>query len=206
MKVLLLNGSAKPNGNTAQALEAAAAVLRADGIETELFQLGGDPIRDCIGCGQCTEKGCYFDDDRVNEFIAKARTADGFIFGTPVYYAHPSGRILSFLDRVFYAGGSAFFHKPGASVAVSRRGGCSASFDALNKYFGICQMPTVPSTYWNSVHGRTPGEAVQDEEGMQTMRNLARNMSWMLRCFALGRENGIDAPEAERTYQTNFVR
>ena len=187
MKVLLLNGSAKPNGNTAQALEAAAAVLRADGIETELFQLGGDPIRDCIGCGQCTEKGCHFDDDRVNEFIAKARTADGFIFGTPVYYAHPSGRILSFLDRVFYAG-------------------CSASFDALNKYFGICQMPTVPSTYWNSVHGRTPGEAVQDAEGMQTMRNLARNMSWMLRCFALGRENGIDAPEAERTYQTTFVR
>lgn len=206
MKVLLLNGSAKPNGNTAQALEAAAAVLRADGIETELFQLGGDPIRDCIGCGQCTEKGCHFDDDQVNEFIAKARTADGFIFGTPVYYAHPSGRILSFLDRAFYAGGSAFFHKPGASVAVARRGGCSASFDALNKYFGICQMPTVPSTYWNSVHGRTPGEAVQDEEGMQTMRNLARNMSWMLRCFALGRENGIDAPEAERTYQTNFIR
>ena len=113
---------------------------------------------------------------------------------------------MAFLDRLFYSTGFDKRMKVGASVVVARRGGCSASFDALNKYFGICQMPTVPSTYWNSVHGRTPGEAVQDEEGMQTMRNLARNMSWMLRCFALGRENGIDAPEAERTYQTNFVR
>ena len=206
MKVLMLNGSCNPKGCTYTALTEVGKTLTSAGIDYEIVQLGGDPVRDCIGCNQCSKNGCVFTDGGVNDFIAKARQADGFVFGTPVYYAHPSGRILSFLDRVFYAGGSAFFHKPGASVAVARRGGCSASFDALNKYFGICQMPTVPSTYWNSVHGRTPGEAVQDEEGMQTMRNLARNMSWMLRCFALGRENGIDAPEAERTYQTNFVR
>ena len=206
MKVLLLNGSAKPNGNTAQALEEAAAVLRADGIETELFQLGGDPIRDCIGCGQCTEKGCHFDDDRVNEFIAKARTADGFIFGTPVYYAHPSGRVLSFLDRVFYAGGSAFAGKPGAAVAVARRGGTTASFDVLNKYFTIKQMPVVASTYWNGVHGRVPGEAALDEEGMRTMRNIGHNMAWMLKCIELGRENGIEPPIAEAGAMTNFIR
>ena len=205
MKVLLLNGSAKPNGNTAQALEAAAAVLRADGIETELFQLGGDPIRDCIGCGQCTEKGCHFDDDRVNEFIAKARTADGFIFGTPVYYAHPSGRILSFLDRVFYAGGSAFFHKPGASVAVARRGGCSATFDELNKYFTITNMPIASSQYWNSIHGRAPGEADQDEEGKQTMRTLARNMTFLMRSIALGKE-AYGLPQPEPRVATHFIR
>ena len=206
MKVLMLNGSAKPNGNTAQALNEVADTLRQEGIETELFQLGGALIRDCIGCGQCSEAGCVFTNDRVNEFIAKARQADGFVFGTPVYYAHPSGRILSFLDRAFYAGGDAFTHKPGAAVAVARRGGCSASFDALNKYFGICQMPVVGSTYWNSVHGRDPGEVQQDGEGMQTMRNLARNMAWMLNCFRLGRENGVLPPVAEQEHHTNFIR
>lgn len=206
MKVLMLNGSAKPNGNTAQALEEVANALHQEGIETELFQLGGAPIRDCVGCGQCSEAGCVFADDKVNEFIALAREADGFVFGTPVYYAHPSGRIQSFLDRAFYAGGAAFAHKPGAAVAVARRGGCSASFDALNKYFGINQMPVVSSTYWNSVHGREPGEVQQDGEGMQTMRNLARNMAWMLKCFQLGRENGVLPPEAEREHRTNFIR
>lgn len=206
MKVLMLNGSSKPNGNTYIALQEIGKQLEKEGIAYEIFQLGGGPVRDCIGCGCCSEEGCVFGDDKVNEFIAKAKEADGFVFGTPVYYAHPSGRILSFLDRVFYSGGRAFAFKPGASVAVARRGGASASFDVLNKYFGISQMPVAGSTYWNSVHGRTPGEASQDAEGLQTMRNLAKNMAWMLKCFALGRENGVSLPDTETGIRTNFIR
>ena len=185
MKVLMLNGSAKPNGNTYYALSEIGKQLEKEGISYEIFQMGGDAVRDCIGCGQCTETGCIFTDDKVNEFIAKAKAADGFVFGTPVYYAHPSGRILSFLDRVFYSSGKSFAFKPAASVAVARRGGCSASFDVLNKYFGI---------------------AAQDAEGLQTMRNLARNLAWMLKCFGAGKEKGIPLPEAERENQTNFIR
>lgn len=206
MKVLMLNGSSKPNGNTYIALQEIGRQLEKEGVAYEIFQLGGGPVRDCIGCGGCSEEGCVFGDDKVNEFIAKAKEADGFVFGTPVYYAHPSGRILSFLDRVFYSGGRAFAFKPGASVAVARRGGASASFDVLNKYFGISQMPVAGSTYWNSVHGRTPGEASQDAEGLQTMRNLAKNMAWMLKCFALGRENGVSLPDTETGIRTNFIR
>ena len=153
MKVLMLNGSPKANGNTNAALLEVGRTLENEGILYEIFQMGGKPVRDCICCGQCSEKGCAFNDDDVNEFIAKAKEADGFVFGTPVYYAHPSGRILSFLDRAFYAGGAAFRFKPGASVAVARRGGSSASFDCLNKYFGIAQMPVVGSTYWHMVYG-----------------------------------------------------
>ena len=190
MKVLMLNGSPKANGNTNAALLEVGRTLENEGI----------------GCGQCSEKGCAFNDDDVNEFIAKAKEADGFVFGTPVYYAHPSGRILSFLDRAFYAGGAAFRFKPGASVAVARRGGSSASFDCLNKYFGIAQMPVVGSTYWNMVYGRVPGEAGQDLEGMQTMQNLAKNMAWMMKCFEAGKEKGILPPTAERTHMTNFIR
>lgn len=206
MKVLLLNGSPKSKGNTNAALEEVAAVLTEEEIETEIFQLAGDSIRDCIGCNRCTEEGCVFTDDKVNAFIAKAKEADGFVFGTPVYYAHPSGRILSFLDRVFYSSSRAFAFKPAASVAVARRGGCSASFDVLNKYFGIAQMPVAGSTYWNMVHGRVPGEAALDQEGMQTMRNLARNLSWMMKCFELGRIHGVPLPETERDFVTNFIR
>ena len=152
------------------------------------------------------KKAVLSTDDDVNEFIAKAKEADGFVFGTPVYYAHPSGRILSFLDRAFYAGGAAFRFKPGASVAVARRGGSSASFDCLNKYFGIAQMPVVGSTYWNMVYGRVPGEAEQDLEGMQTMQNLAKNMAWMMKCFELGRKNGIAQPDTSAVVRTNFIR
>lgn len=206
MKVLMLNGSAKPNGNTYAALSEIGKQLEKEGISHEIFQMGGDAVRDCIGCGQCTETGCIFADDKVNEFIAKAREADGFVFGTPVYYAHPSGRILSFLDRVFYSSGRSFTFKPAASVAVARRGGCSASFDVMNKYFGISQMPVAGSTYWNMVHGRVPGEASLDAEGFQTMRNLARNLAWMLKCFEAGKEKGIPLPETERGNQTNFIR
>lgn len=206
MKVLMLNGSAKANGNTYTALNEIGKQLNAEGIDYEIFQIGGNPIRDCIGCGQCTENGCVFTDDDVNTFIAKAKEADGFIFGTPVYYAHPSGRVLSFLDRVFYSSGCVFRHKPGAAITVARRGGNSASFDCLNKYFGISEMPVPGSTYWNITYGRTPGESAQDLEGMQTMRNLARNMAWMLKCFESGKQNGVEPPKAETESRTNFIR
>ena len=190
MKVLMLNGSANANGTTFTALTEIGKTLEQEGIGYEIFNMGGAPVRDCIGCGQCSEKGCTFTDDGVNEFVSKAKEADGFIFGTPVYYAHPSGRVLSFLDRVFYSSGRSFAYKPGASVAVARRGGSSSSLEVLDKYFGISQMPVVGSTYWNMVYGRKGCEAVLDLEGMQTMRNLARNMAWMLKCFEAGREIG----------------
>lgn len=206
MKVLMLNGSPKANGNTYTALLEIGKQLNKENIEYEIVQIGGAPMRDCIGCGRCTENGCIFSDGGVNEFIAKAKEADGFVFGTPVYYAHPSGRILSFLDRVFYSGGRAFKFKPAASVAVARRAGTTASFDCLNKYFGISQMPVAGSTYWNNVHGAVPGEVSFDEEGTRTMRNLARNLAWMIRCFDAGKKNGIPLPETETGNKTNFIR
>ena len=207
MKVLLVNGSAKVHGNTARALAEVAGALEADGIETEVFQLGAKPIRDCIDCQRCRTQGggSVFDDDVVNRLIAAAREADGFVFGSPVYYAHPSGRILSALDRAFYAGGDAFTHKPGAVVAVARRGGTSTTFDVLNKYLTINQMPVVSSTYWNNVFGRNPGEAEQDAEGLATMRNIGHNMAWLLRCIQAGAAAGIEPPVAEHAH-TNFIR
>ncbi|MCC8015560.1 MAG: flavodoxin family protein [Eubacterium sp.] len=206
MKVLMLNGSCDKNGTTFTALKEIGETLKTLGVDYEIFNIGGSAVRDCIGCGQCSEKGCKFEDDGVNEFIAKAKEADGFVFGTPVYYAHPSGRVLSFLDRVFYSSGKSFAFKPGASVAVARRGGTVASFDVLNKYFGISQMPVVSSTYWNNVHGNNGNEAKLDEEGMQIMRNIARNMAWLLNCIEAGRKNGVPLPETERTYKTNYIR
>ncbi|MBQ7573460.1 MAG: flavodoxin family protein [Clostridia bacterium] len=207
MKVLMLNGSSKKDGNTYLSLLEIGKQLEKEGIEYEIFQIGGAPLRDCIGCGQCSEKGCIFgDDDGVNEFIEKAKEADGFVFGTPVYYAHPSGRIQSFLDRVFYSSSAAFRFKVGASVAVARRGGTTASFDVLNKYFGISQMSVAGSTYWNIAHGAGPGEVDGDKEGLQTMRNLARNMAWMLKCFEAGKKAGIELPKTETGNRTNFIR
>lgn len=207
MKVLLVNGSPRPQGCTYTALHEVAQTLEKEGIETEIIQTGTGALRDCIACRRCREIGkCVFDDDAVNAFVEKARGADGFVFGTPVYYAHPSGRLFSFLDRAFFSGADAFTHKPGAAVASARRAGTTASFDAVGKYFTINQMPVVSSTYWNMVHGSEASEVLRDEEGMQTMRNLGRNMAWLLRCIELGRENGIPAPEAERSYFTNFIR
>lgn len=207
-KVLLVNGSSRQEGNTSVALAEVAAALEGHGIETETMWLGNKPVNDCIACGKCAELGgkCVVDNDVVNELIAKAAQADGFVFGTPVYYAHPSGRILCALDRAFYAGGAAFRHKPGAAVAVARRGGTTASFDVLNKYFTICEMPVVSSTYWNNVHGRLSGEAAQDAEGLQTMRNIGQNMAWLLKCIEAGKAAGIDVPVAERGQMTNYIR
>ena len=211
MKVLLVNGSSHPQGTTARALDEMISVFKAEGVETEIIQLGGKPIADCLQCNKCAELGRCVIEDEVNAFVQKAYTADGFVFATPTYYAHPSGRLMSFLDRVFYSTSNgerypAFRFKPGAAVAVARRGGTTATLDAVNKYFGISQMPIACSTYWNNVHGLFADEAAQDEEGMQTMRNLARNMIWMMRCFEEGKKNGIPYPVAETDSVTNFVR
>lgn len=205
MKILMLNGSPRQTGNTFCALTEIGKQLEKEGLEYEIFQIGSGNVQDCIACGKCRGEGCVFNDS-VNDFLKKAKQADGFVFGTPVYYAHPSGRILSFLDRAFYSGSKFFAHKPAASVAVARRSGTTASFDVLNKYFGISQMPIAGSTYWNNAHGSKPGEAVLDEEGMQTMRNLAKNIAWLVKCVALGKENGINVPDAERIFRTNFIR
>lgn len=209
MKVLLINGSAHETGCTYTALMEAAKVLESEGIFCELFQLGSSPVRDCIGCGACRKQklgGCVFQDDCVNSLIEKASEADGFIFGTPVYYAHPSGRILSVLDRVFYAGNESFRHKPGFAIASARRAGTSASLDVLMKYFTISEMPIVPGTYWAMVHGNKPEEVLQDLEGLQTMRNTARNMAWLLKLIEAGKKEGILPPQQEKGVRTNFIR
>ncbi|MDE5667002.1 MAG: flavodoxin family protein [Clostridia bacterium] len=207
MKVLLFNGSPRANGCTFTALSEIASVLDKQGIETEILQTGNKPVQDCIGCGGCAGKDeCVFTADPVNEWIEKAKTADGFVFGTPVYYAHPSGRILSAMDRLFYAGGKHFAHKPAAVIASARRAGTTATLDTVSKHFGIAQMPVISSTYWNMVHGNTPEETKQDLEGMQTMKNIALNMAWILKCIEVGRQSGITAPNAEKTVWTNFIR
>ena len=206
MKVLLLNGSGRTDGCTYTALREVADGLEREGIGSGLLQMGGKPVRDCIACRRCTELGkCVFD-DLANELIEKAAGADGFVFGSPVYYAHPTGQLQAVLDRAFYAGGRHFAHKPAAAVASARRGGTAASFDVLNKYFTINQMPVVSSTYWNMVYGSTPDEVKQDLEGMQTMRNLARNMAWLLRCIEAGKASGVLPPAAEKNFRTNFIR
>ena len=208
MKVLMLNGSSRPSGCTYTALREVAVSLKVAGIETEILFLGNEPVRDCTACGTCAKVPgkCVFDDDIVNRIIEKARGADGFIFGTPVYYAHPSGRILSVLDRVFYAGKSAFIHKPAAAIASARRAGTTATLDVLQKYFTIAQMPVVTSTYWTMVHGKQPEDVLKDKEGLQTMRNLASNMVWMLRCIEAGKAAGIQPPQEEFGARTNFIR
>ena len=207
MKVLLVNGSPRAKGCTYTALTEVAKALEADGIETEIFQVGAKPVRDCIACMKCRElKKCVFDDDVANALIERAKTADGFVFGSPVYYAHPSGILLSVLDRAFYAGGYAFAGKPGASVVSARRGDTAASFDVINKYFGITQMPVVSSSYWNMVYGKTPDEVRQDEEGLQTMRNIGHNMAYLLKCMQAGKEQGILPPQNNVSVRTNFIR
>ena len=206
MKVLLVNGSPHAKGCTYTALEEVAGALNNQGIETEIFWLGVDPIAGCIGCAACRKTGECFRKDIVNEFAEKAKEADGFIFGTPVHYAAASGALTSFMDRAFYSAGSAMAGKPGACVASCRRGGATATFDQLNKYMTINGMPIVSSQYWNMVHGNTPDEVRRDLEGLQTMRTLGNNMAWLLKCIALGKENGITFPEREPAVKTNFIR
>lgn len=208
MKVLLINGSPKAQGCTYTALCEVAKELEKENIETEIFHIGTKPVRGCMACGGCSRNGdgkCVFNDDTVNIALEKAKEADGFIFGSPVHYAAASGSITSFLDRVFYAG-NCFAYKPGAAIVSCRRGGSTAAFDQLNKYFTIANMPVVSSQYWNMVHGNTPEEVKQDLEGMQTMRLLGKNMAWLLKSIQAGKEAGISLPEREPRVATNFIR
>ena len=207
MKILLINGSPKANGNTAFALEQMAEVFAAEGIETETIQVGNQLLRGCQGCGACYKLGkCVFDDDIVNETVQKLAEADGMVIGSPVYYASPNGTLISFLDRVFYSSGKVDKRmKVGASIVCARRGGCTASMDVLNKYFTISQMPVASSTYWNIIHGAKPGEAAQDAEGVRTMRNLAKNMAYMVKAFAHAKD-AVALSEPEPKAFTNFIR
>ena len=206
MKVILVNGSPREKGRTYTALCEVAGALEKNGIETEIFQVGAKPIAGCIGCNVCLKNGRCFVDDPVNEFVEKAKTADGFVFGSPVHYAAASGAITSFLDRAFYGKGNVFAGKPGAAVVSCRRGGAASAFDQLNKYFTINSMPVVSSQYWNQVHGNTPDEVRQDAEGLQTMRTLGSNMAWLLKCIQAGAAAGITFPEREPAMKTNFIR
>lgn len=205
MKILLINGSPKREGNTFIALNEVAKTLEAEGIEAEIIHVGHKDVHGCIACNKCREQGkCVFD-DIVNEVNKKFETADGIIVGSPVYYASPAGTLLSFMDRLFYSATFDKSMKVGAAVAVARRGGTTATFDVLNKYFTISNMPIVPSQYWNNVHGRMPGEAAQDAEGLQIMRQLARNMAFLVKSIRLGKEK-FGMPEREEWNPTNFIR
>lgn len=206
MKVILVNGSPKEKGCTFRALSEAAAELNKNGIETEIFHIGTEPLAGCTGCGGCAKTGECVYGDAVNRFAHLAEGADGFIFGSPVHYAAASGALTSFLDRAFFSAGGKMRGKVGASVVSCRRGGASAAFDQMNKYFTINSMPIASSQYWNQVHGNTPEEVEKDLEGLQTMRTLAQNMAWLLKCIDLGKKSGITIPEQEEKVKTNFIR
>jgi multimeric flavodoxin WrbA len=206
MQVLMINGSPHEKGCTYTALSEVAGELEKQGIETSIFHIGDKPIRDCIGCGGCAESGyCVSNDDPVNACIDLAGKADGIVIGSPVYYAGPDGSLCAFLDRMFFWKGSRYAYKPAAAVVNCRRGGASAAFDRLNKYFTISNMPIVSSQYWNATHGRTPEEVKQDLEGMQIMRTLGRNMAWLLKCIEAARGT-VPYPERETPLMTNFIR
>ena len=205
MKVLIINGSPRVGGNTTLAVNEMTKVFAGEGIEADVMQIGAKDIRGCIACGKCSELGkCIFDDE-VNEAAKKFEEADGLVIASPVYYASANGTIISFLDRLFYSSNFDMSMKVGASVVCARRGGCSATFDELNKYFTISNMPIASSQYWNSIHGRAKGEADLDEEGKQTMRTLARNMSFLMKSIALGKEK-FGLPKKEDRVATNFIR
>lgn len=206
MKVLLINGSPNKNGCTYTALAEIEKELNKENIETEIFHIGTNPIRGCIGCGKCNNNRCIFNDDIVNEALEKCENIDGFIVGSPVYYASANGALISLLDRMFYAGGRLLKYKPAAAIASARRAGTTATIDQLNKYFTISNMPIVSSQYWNMVHGNTPDEVKQDLEGLQIMRVLGSNMAWLLKCIEAGKEKGINIPNQEPRVRTNFIR
>ncbi len=205
LKVLMINGSPKANGNTAVALKEMENIFKENGVEVETVVIGNKAIRGCIACCSCYEKGkCVFD-DVVNELAPKFEEADGLVIASPVYYASANATLIACLDRLFYSTHFDKTMKVGASVVCARRGGCSATFDELNKYFTISGMPVASSQYWNSIHGREPGEAAQDGEGKQTMRALARNMTFLMKSIALGKEQ-FGLPEKEGRVATNFIR
>lgn len=206
MKVLLLNGSPHEAGCTFTALSEVGKSLNKQGIETEIYHIGTKPVRGCIACGVCRKEGkgkCVFDDDPANEIIDLISKADGVVVGSPVYFACINGTLSALLDRVFYSGNSKFHYKPAAGIVSCRRGGASAAFDRLNKYFTFARMPLVSSQYWNSVHGNTPEEVRQDLEGLQIMRTLGNNMAWMLKNIEAGQ---VEIPQYEPPARTNFIR
>jgi multimeric flavodoxin WrbA len=206
MKVLLINGSPHTEGCTYTALCEVAKALNEEGIETEIIQIGNKDVRGCMACTTCKKTGKCVYEDIVNEVAEKARMADGFIFGSPVYYSGINGTMKSFLDRLFYSGSQYLAYKPGAGVVSARRAGTTAALLQLDQYFTINDMPVVSSQYWNMVHGNTPDEVRQDKEGMQIMRVLGHNMAWLLKSIEAGKANGIENPVAEQRERTNFIR
>jgi multimeric flavodoxin WrbA len=211
MKVLLLNGGPHEKGGVFTALSEIATVLEQENVDSQFYWVGVKPISGCLGCRGCQKKGQCVIDDQVNEFLALAQTVDAFVFGAPVHYASACGAIASFLDRAFYAsnhypGAPVFRHKPGAAIVCARRAGTTAALDQLNKYFTILQMPVVSSRYWNMVHGNSPEDVKKDEEGLWTMRVLARNMAYLLKCLEAGRKAGLKPPQEEEPKITNFIR
>ncbi len=205
MKVLMINGSPRANGNTNVALREMEKVFAGEGIEVEILHVGNQAIRGCIACGSCGKTGkCVFD-DMVNEAASKFEECDGLVVGSPVYYASANATLVAFLTRLFYSTHFSKTMKVGACVAAARRGGLTATFDELNKFFAIAGMPVASGQYWNGIHGRTPGEAAQDEEGLQMMRTLAKNMAFLMKSIALGKE-AYGIPEREPGVMTNFVR
>lgn len=206
MKVLLINGSPNAHGCTYTALSEVAEALHKRDIDTEIVHIGIRPIAGCIACGKCKKSGTCVFDDIVNEVASMLDHVDAVIVGSPVYYASASGQVTAFLDRLFYSSGKRMAGKPGASVVSCRRGGATAAFDQLNKYFTINNMPVVPSQYWNQVHGYTPEDVRKDEEGLQTMRTLGENMAWLLKCIEAGKNAGVQTPEYEPRISTNFIQ
>lgn len=211
MKVILVNGSPHKNGCTHRALAEVATTLDAHGIESEIFWIGAKPAAGCMACGRCRETGACIFDDAVNEFRARAEQADGFVFGAPVHYAHAASSLMGFMDRLFYFNGKAgapdvLSFKPAAAVASARRAGTTAALDDMQKFLTISNMPIVSSRYWNMVHGCTPEEVEQDQEGLWTMRQLGRNMAWLLKSLEAGREAGIGLPDREAGSFTSFIR
>lgn len=200
----MINGSPRENGNTTVAMAEMEKVFAKNGIETETVRVGNMALRGCVSCGYCYKNGKCVVDDIVNEVAEKMKECDGVVIGSPVYYAAANGTLVAFLDRLFYSSGFDKTMKVGASIAVARRGGCSATFDQLNKYFTISGMPVASSQYWNSVHGRKPGEATEDAEGLQTMRTLAESMTFLMKSIALGKEK-YGLPEKEQKVMTNFI-
>lgn len=205
-KVLMINGSPHEFGCTYTALKEVADTLEKNGVETEILYLGIKPVAGCIACGKCSQTGrCVFN-DQVNQVLEKLAEYQGIVVGSPVYFAGPTGQICAFLDRLFYCGGDRMKGKVAAAVVSCRRGGATAAFDRLNKYFTISNMHVAGSQYWNQIHGKTPAQAVKDLEGLQTMRTLGQNMAWLIKSIAAGEASGLAAPEYEKTQITNFIR